>query len=236
MPDTPPPEDPLGLGAAEHDIRINELNEQLKERGMGSFDASDDCPPEVREQFLSNVLDYESAPLSSQFAQLVRDGIALPAPDTLDDAAIHAKLWEIINSLAARDVYLYRTDHLSDRALYEHLWGDTLREQTPIFPAGSGWINHIDLLGGCSDEDIELGLRYYDDQEQREHWAKDFPEYVIPPHEDPPYDRDRHLPKAPLPAPPDESQDLSWMDELGLSDGESDEELGGESERQAGDE
>ena len=62
--------------------------------------------------------------------------------------------------------------------------------------AGSGWVNHIDVIGGGSEEDIEIGLRYYDTEEQRGHWAKDFPDDVIPPHEAPPFDRDRHLPGA----------------------------------------
>ena len=31
--------------------------------------------------------------------------------------------------------------------------------------------------------------------EERAHWHESFPEDLIPDHEDPPYDRDRHLPK-----------------------------------------
>ena len=101
----------------------------------------------------------------------------------------------MINSLAGMDTFLCNTNHLSDRQLYEHLWTDTLREETPLMPPGSGWVNHLDMIGGCSEEDIQIGLRYYDDEEHRQQWARDFPGDVIPPHEDPPFDRDRLLPQ-----------------------------------------
>ncbi|MEX2218989.1 MAG: hypothetical protein WD749_09540 [Phycisphaerales bacterium] len=180
----------------------------------------------MHEEFLRNVIDYDSAPLGTRFRQLLKAGVALPAPESLDDAALHAKIWEIVRRLAEWDVYLAHTDHLSDRELYEHLWRDSLREQGPIFPPGSGWINHIDLIGGCSEEDIEVGLRYYDDEEQRQRWSSEFPDYVIPPHESPPYDRDRLLPKEPPPPPPPKGEwDEDEEDEEdGFADGHADEE------------
>lgn len=197
MPDTQvPAEDPLGLDAVDRAIRINELEQKLGDLDMVTSGASDDCPPEVHEQFLHNILAYETAPLSSHFERLERAGIELPAPDSLDAAALHAKLWEVIHALAGMDTSLYHTDHLSDRQLYEHLWSDSLRELEPLMPVGSGWHCCIDLIGSGSDEDIEIGLRYYDDEEQRQWWAKDFPDMVIPPHEKLPFDRDRHLPCA----------------------------------------
>lgn len=55
---------------------------------------------------------------------------------------------------------------------------------------------HIDILGGCSDEDILLQMKYYADDEEREEWAKDFPDFEMPAKEELPYDRDRFLPRA----------------------------------------
>ena len=60
---------------------------------------------------------------------------------------------------------------------------------------GSTW--HIDILGGCSLQDIALYLKYYADEKTRESWRSEFPEEVMPDHVDPPYDRDRHLPPYP---------------------------------------
>jgi len=193
------PRNPLELDDIDRRIRINELEHELQDQGMHLSGTSDDCPPEIHEQFLSNILAYESAPISCPFDVLVKSGIDLPDPDDLDDAALHDRLWVVIRALAARNIYLYRTDHLSDRELYADLGNDLLREPGPDLPPGSGWINHLDILGGCSEEDMQIGLRYYESEEERQRWAKEWPNDVIPPHEDLPYDRDRLLPKAPEP-------------------------------------
>ncbi len=72
----------------------------------------------------------------------------------------------------------------------------------PIDPY-SAW--HIDILGSGSEADNDLWLKHYADEETRQHWLKDFPDDEIPPHEDPPYDRDRHLPQATY-GPPEEDE------------------------------
>jgi hypothetical protein len=91
-------------------------------------------------------------------------------------------------------VFLSQTNHLTDRDLYSWLWHKGLRDEIPALPAtpGSAW--HLNVLGGCSEEDTALYLRYYADEEFRQHWLADFPDYVMPPHEEPPFDRDRFLP------------------------------------------
>jgi hypothetical protein len=55
--------------------------------------------------------------------------------------------------------------------------------------------SNIDLVGSGSPEDVHLYLKHYAEEETRQQWAKDWPEDVIPEHENPPYDRDRHLPQ-----------------------------------------
>jgi hypothetical protein len=196
------PHDPLHLGSIDRDIRINELTERVKELGDGAetLHVSDDCPPEVHEQFLRQIIAYETGPFISHFERLERDGVALPHPETLDDAELTSKLWEVINALAAQRTYLYHTDHLSDRELYEELWHAVLREEMPLVPPSSTFECMIDLVSSGSDEDIENSLRYYDTEETRQHWARDFPGDPIPLHEDPPYDRDSRLPRSSDPA------------------------------------
>lgn len=180
-------------------IRINELREAAREAAGGEMVdwQSPDMPPDLAESFWGNVLQYESAEKTCHFIQLTAMGIELPEPDVLDEAAVTAKLWEVINALAGMDVFLSQTDHWNDRELYEHMWYDTLREITVDMPPGSGWTHHIDFLSSGSDEDNSLYLKYYADEEWREIWRRDFPDEIIPDHVDPPYDRDSKLPKAP---------------------------------------
>jgi hypothetical protein len=194
-------EEPSGFRDVDQEIRINELREAAREAAGGEMTEweSPDCPPELAEQFWQNVLAYESAGETCHFNQLEELGIELPAPDELDAAALSAKLWEVIRGLARLNVFLSQTDHLNDRELYEHLWQESLREITADLPPNSGWTCHLDLLGSGSDEDNALYLKYYADDEWREQWHKDWPDDPIPPHVDPPYDRDSKLPQAPLP-------------------------------------
>jgi hypothetical protein len=98
-------------------------------------------------------------------------------------------------------VFIEQTDHLSDRELYTHLWTDSLREETKALQMAAGSAYHIQLLGSCSEEDMLLYLKFYADF--RRQWHKDWPKDPIPRHEDPPYDRDRVLPKPDYGQPTD---------------------------------
>ena len=63
-----------------------------------------------------------------------------------------------------------------------------------LFPDDVDFGCHLDPIGGFSEEDIKIYLKFYADDEIRERWRKDFPEDVIPDKDTPPYDRDRFLP------------------------------------------
>jgi hypothetical protein len=197
-------EDPKDLNRIDQEIHINELRDQVDKLSGGSdtFIAKD-CPPELQETFLEGILDFERLPLTTPFERLGRVGVELPDPSSLADERLAAKLWDVIRALRCMNVFLYHTNHLSDRQLYELLWTELLREPGPDLPPDSGWRNHIDILGGCSEEDMQLDLKYYADEEERARWAKDWPGDVIPAHQDPPYDRDRLLPQPPEECPPD---------------------------------
>jgi hypothetical protein len=191
-------DDPNERERIDQEIRINELKHEAEELAGGQMFAheSDDCPADLAEAFWQRVVDYEKAPLTCHFQQLTDAGVKLPDPETLTDAEVTAKLWEVIQRLARMRVFISRTDHLSDRELYAHLWSDSLRELNPDMPFDeySAW--HIDILGGCSEADIDLQMKYYEDEKGRRDWLIQFPDYDMPPHEAPPYDRDRHLPQS----------------------------------------
>ena len=148
------------------------------------------------EEFLEHVVFMEGVEEQPLFDQLKKAGVRLPHPEDMNDSQLHTKLWEVINSMALLGHFLSSTDHLSDRQLYESLWHEILREPATICPENSTASCHIDILGGCSPEDLQLRLKYYADEEERLNWAQDFPEDTIPQHEPLPYDRDRHLPRG----------------------------------------
>jgi len=183
--------------------RIEELKRQAAELTGGEMTGwtSPDLTPEMEEDFLKGVIAYESAPSTTHYRQLEEAGIEMPDPATMDDAKLTAKLWEVIEALARKRVFIESTNHLNDRELYTLLWGEELREDVPdmVFDEYSAW--HIDLIGSGSDEDTYLWMKYYADEETRRQWMKDWPDYEMPDHEDPPYDRDGRLRQA-LYSPP----------------------------------
>ena len=177
--------------------RIEDLKRRAEELGASQMGvgALDDYPAETEEAFWKQLVDYEEAAWTTHFQQLETAGVSLPPPDSLKDKELTAKLWEVIQKLALLHVFIEQTDHLSDRELYTHLWTDSLREETKALPVAANSACHIQMLGSGSEEDNLLYLKYYADDAWRQQWHKDFPRDPIPRHEDPPYDRDRVLPK-----------------------------------------
>jgi hypothetical protein len=194
-----PQDDPLDLERVDQEIRINELKEEARELTGGEMHAweAENCPPDLADQFWNHVLAFEKAPRTCDFLKLLEMGVDLPEPEHIADADIPGKLREIFEALAKRNTFFICTDHLSDRELYTHLWQDTLREMTADLPVEAGFNCTYDLVSSGSEEDIHAWLKFYADEETRQQWVKDFPDYVLPPHEDPPFDRDRTLPQHP---------------------------------------
>jgi hypothetical protein len=188
------------LDHVDQEIRIEKLKREIEAVTGSPFVGGTvpDCDPGLHEAFLEHVLALETQGYTKPFDELVNSGLMLPPPDQLDDTAVSVKLWELIRACAANRLFLHCTDHLSDRELYAWLWSDALREEMMGFglPVGN---THLDVLGRCTDEDVELSLRYYSTDEQRARWAIDFPECPMPPRVKRPFDRDRHLPQPPGP-------------------------------------
>jgi hypothetical protein len=175
--------------------RIQTLKDQARQSAGGMMRSweSDELSGDKWEDFWRRVMDYENAPLVTDAQRLHDAGIDLPDPDAMDDSKLTAKMWQVIEALAGMSVFITSTDHLSDRQLYDRLWRHSLREEQPIVP---GSIDHVDLVSTGSEEDIQAWMKYYADEDTRRDWLKDFPDYDMPAHENPPCDRDRHLPQA----------------------------------------
>lgn len=185
------------LEPEEREARIESLKRQAEELTGASATPfkSENCSPEIEEQFWEQMVVYEQADDVLPFDLLVKSGISLPPPDDLDDPSLTTKLWEVIHGLSLLGAYLEHTDHLSDRELYVDLWTDLLRQPTVLLPDNPDFSYHLDLVGSGSEEDNFIYLKYYADEDYRQRWAQQWPQDVMPEHEPLPYDRDRHLPR-----------------------------------------
>lgn len=161
-----------------------------------SHPQGDGFPPELAEQFLRHVMEFEDAPSTTHFRQLQDAGVDLPPPGELGDEQLTSTLRKMISVLARLEVYLANTDHLSDRELYTSLWAEGLHQEIAVTDHAPRLPCTLDMLASGSARDIYLHLKHYADEDYRRSWAEQFPEDDIPAHEDPPFDRDRTLPKA----------------------------------------
>lgn len=120
-------------------------------------------------------------------AVLRERGIEMPDDATLNDDEVHRRLGDVILAMHAIGLVVEWTDHLSDRQLYRYL-GEALQEETLLTDdPNSTW--HLSPIGGGSEEDNEIYLRYYADEEERRRWARRG--VAVPPKEPLPFDRDR---------------------------------------------
>src|SRR5262245_49856701 len=177
--------------------RIAKLREQLEKLG-GSTVSLEAMPADVEEEFLRHVLEYETAEPITLFLWLENSGFEITPPDQLDSDRLTTRLKQLIAQMASLGAYLLHTNHLTDRELYEYLYNDGLREEAVLFPENPSYAYLLDLTGSGSEEDNQIYLKHYADEEQRKHWALDWPDDSIPGHEDPPFDRDQHLPQSPI--------------------------------------
>jgi len=116
-------------------------------------------------------------------------GIEIPALPPDDEAELRAKLQELIEEMFEIGIVVDSIDHLSDRELYRYLVDDVLLVEMMLSTSVGGHWN-VSPIGGGSDEDNDIYLRYYADDEDRESWRREFGD-PLPPKEEPPYGRDR---------------------------------------------
>jgi hypothetical protein len=193
-----PPDWPDDEPNIDREIRIDRMKRELDEIADGTMISGGfgSVPSEIEEMFLEQVLAYERAERDTNFNRLVGRGVAMPPGAELDDESLPAKLAEVIRELAELHCFLEGTDHLSDRELYDWLWRDGLREETPGISETLQGAWHTSPIGGGTEEDTAIWLKYYASDEDRKRWHLNFPDDPIPDHEVLPFDRDRHLPKG----------------------------------------
>lgn len=93
---------------------------------------------------------YEGGSIASDVLR-ARGFEIVPGSD-VDDAQLHATLWQLIEKLAEIGVYLWGTDHLSDRALYDEILEKVLPVESFLLPDDPWSGTHFDLSGELADD------------------------------------------------------------------------------------
>jgi len=164
--------------------------EPFYDEAVGRIDARH-MPTKVENEFLASMLAWERAPVLP-VSQWFQPELILPAPDTLDDAALSHWLMETIHQLYDKRIVLQFTDHLSDRQLYCLLCRDILpsNEKKVDLPRNYLHWHCLDV-----DADPETWLTYYASKQERRDWAE-ANAAELPPTRPTPYPR--KMPRRPL--------------------------------------
>lgn len=183
--------------AIEKALRIAELQAELADLTGEPIrrHLAEDEPDDSFEAWKRGVDAIESGPSMPlcDILQQQRNFTPTPLAHLEDSGTLSEELWLLIYALASMRVFLDDTNHLSDRELYERLLNKLLLEDSILIPEGSGWNCRFSVCD-LSDQYQDCYLRYYADEATRSWHAAEFPETVLPPKEDPPYDRDTYLP------------------------------------------
>lgn len=173
------------------------------------FDPAEDCPWCSPRQIFARYA-YEPLP-----------------PSEVNDYQLSGRLWELLYAAAGRRFFFVHTDHLSNRELYTLLWEQWLDQPTADIPleAETNTTTFVDEFNieGMTHE--EIWLRYYATKDDQELWHSSEPDFIFPPQQKPPYDRDRFLPTPPIPLEAhagwlpgdDDTQEDTESDPLGLT-------------------
>ncbi len=128
--------------------RASRLEEELR-RTTGDnpvFWTSRNCPAELRESHLEDILAFESVGTgTSLFDGLQEHGLDLPHPDRLDERQSAEKAREVMLALQKLQILLIGFEHMSARQFYKTLWNQTLWEGCYVRKREPGALTIIDV-------------------------------------------------------------------------------------------
>lgn len=107
------------------------------------------------------------------YEELSKVGRAPVPIESLTDETLPEALRMLVLDLFDLGVVIYDADHLADRELYNELY-EFCHEPTYLVPENPDAHLNWSPIGACSEEDIEVWLRYYADDKEREAWSKEW--------------------------------------------------------------
>ena len=143
----------------------------------------------------------EDSPSCTPREIFARFGYAPMPPVEWSNRQLPGRLWELLYAAAARRFFFHGTDHVGERELYTLLYEQWLDEPTLDIPpeAETNTTTFVSEFKADGLTSEEIYLRYYADEDNLALWRTTEPDAMFPPHEDPPFDRDRFLPTSPIP-------------------------------------
>lgn len=121
--------------------------------------------------------DFNDAPLTTNYDMLQSAGVLIVPPkdiiETCGSFTFH--LNHLIHSLAALNVFLVNTNHLTDEQLYAKLWEGPLKDEVRFLPPSEGVAEYIDMIASAgsmwdnapsvSKRDATLPKHIFDEQD-----------------------------------------------------------------------
>lgn len=177
----------------EHLLRNAQLRDELEpyyDESINQLNVAE-LPTPVENEYLASMLAWERAPVLA-ISRWFTPELKLPHPDLLNDEQLHDLLWDTIQKLFDQRIVLDFTDHLSDRQLYCVIYRDILPSPEKKIDSTENYL-HWDCADAAGDP--EVWLRYYANDDDRQHWLENGHD-PLPPVEPPPFPR--KLPRKPL--------------------------------------
>jgi hypothetical protein len=128
--------------------RAKQLEEELTRLADGDafFGTSKDCPADLHESNLEDILAFESVGSgTSLFLGLQEHGMDLPNPEELNEQQSTAKVHEVLHALLELQIILVGFASMPARKLYSTLWNETLWEGCYVKKRHPGAITVIDV-------------------------------------------------------------------------------------------
>lgn len=181
------------LARADRLIRREQMVKRIRELGGYVPELNGNDASEIELTFLARVLAWETGPSATHGEWLARQGLRFEPPDALPGERLASELSRLIEALALARVFLHHTDHLSDAELYARLWHEVLPAEAPDFARTPADACHWDFADPVAGHE-QIWLMHYASESERQIWAEEFRDVILPPRKRPPYRRDHRLP------------------------------------------